>query len=257
MKRGLLSGRSDSAALWLFCGLSAVIHLVALGAWVVVTQASQPQIDLDKAVIKTKLVKLGKKRDERLMPRLVRKPPPKPAPKKPAPPKPTPKKPPPKPAQKPPPPKPQPQRSAKDILNAFKEDNGEPDPRPNLSDLIKKAVPDEEGHEEGSRFGEELSGKLKASYNDRLIAKIRSHHTAPNTLTDQERIQLKARVFLRIDADGQVHDVRITKSSGNAAFDNSALSAVKRSAPLPPPPLAVRAFYLRGVSVNLCPSSCS
>jgi TolA protein len=47
---------------------------------------------------------------------------------------------------------------------------------------------------------------------------------------------LVASVRFRIDPQGNLSDVRIEQASGNAAYDLSALRAVERASPLPPPP---------------------
>jgi colicin import membrane protein len=52
--------------------------------------------------------------------------------------------------------------------------------------------------------------------------------------------QLEAVVRFRIAADGQIFDVRITRSSGDSAYDESVLRAVRAINPLSPPPEAYR-----------------
>lgn len=52
--------------------------------------------------------------------------------------------------------------------------------------------------------------------------------------------QLEAVVRFRIAADGQIFDVRITRSSGDPAYDESVLRAVRAINPLSPPPEAYR-----------------
>ena len=49
-----------------------------------------------------------------------------------------------------------------------------------------------------------------------------------------------AYVTFRIDAAGQVSSVRLARSSGNAGVDQAALSLVRRSSPVPPPPPGVQ-----------------
>ena len=51
---------------------------------------------------------------------------------------------------------------------------------------------------------------------------------------------LEAIVHFRIGEDGHIFDVRITKSSGDAAYDESVVRAVRAVSPLPPPPQAYR-----------------
>lgn len=255
-----------------FVAVSLVLHLLALGVMVGVNTWGRPKLKLDDNVVKTRLVKLGKKRDDKLLPRLERKKDkPKPAKKAPAP-KPEAKPPAPKPEAKPAPskaeapktltePKPDPpepkpeekKRSARDILSDFADDEAPEKEKPKLTDLVKDIV---EGDEQGSAIGEEITGRLKATYNDKLLAAIKRALKVPNTVSDQERLRLKAVLFVAIGADGSLLSARITKASDNPAFDNAVLAAAKTSAPYAAPPIQVRDFYRAGVGMNVCPVSC-
>ena len=250
----------------IFAGVSVVLHLVVLGVAVGVGAGGHREIDLDKSVVKTRLVKLGKKRDEKLLPRIAKekpkpKPkeaaPPKPVPDKPAPPKAEPK-PAPKPEAKPEPEKPAEKKpSAQDLLQKFAEENAPEPERPSIDDLIADRIGEEEdeGHEDGSKIGEEISGRLKATYNDKLLARVKNALVAPATLSEQERLFLKAVLFVAIDADGSLLDARISKSSGNSGFDNAVLAAAKKTS-YGAPPIPVRDFYRAGVAMNVCPIRC-
>ena len=146
-------------------------------------------------------------------------------------------------------------RSARDILKDFADE--EPPaaaPRPKLTDLIKDTI--DEGDEKGSVIGEEISGRLKANYNDKLLAAIKRALAVPNTVGDAERLRLKAVLFVSVGSNGALLSARITKKSANTAFDNAVLAAAKTSAPFPAPPIAVRSFYRSGVQMNVCPVSC-
>ncbi|MCL2123798.1 MAG: cell envelope integrity protein TolA, partial [Desulfovibrionaceae bacterium] len=52
----------------------------------------------------------------------------------------------------------------------------------------------------------------------------------------QAKGSLSVTLYLKIDATGRVLDVRVEESSGNAVFDSSAVSAVRVTHMLPPPP---------------------
>ncbi|HXN84454.1 MAG TPA: cell envelope integrity protein TolA, partial [Candidatus Binataceae bacterium] len=54
---------------------------------------------------------------------------------------------------------------------------------------------------------------------------------------------LKAELEFSIGADGALNSVKITKGSGDSAFDDSVLRAIKRAAPFPPPPDKYRAQF--------------
>ncbi len=129
---------------------------------------------------------------------------------------------------------------------------------PNLQDLIDKRLGDQgpQGQSEGSELGAELSGRLRAGYNDKILASIRTNLSAPSTLSKNERIRLKTRIFIALDSNGMPKQTKVSKASGNSSFDNAVLQAVKKSTPFPKPPIRERGFYSKGVLVNVCPLRC-
>lgn len=64
-----------------------------------------------------------------------------------------------------------------------------------------------------------------------IEAKVQDRWTLPPNLPTG----LKTKLTITSNSNGLVKDVRISQSSGNSAFDNSALEAVKRASPLPLP----------------------
>lgn len=229
--------------------VSAILHAALVGVWAFFTFTRPPPIDLDQAIVKTHLVKLGKPRDEKLLPRMPTSAPP-PKAEKTAPPKPdepAPLKPAEAPTEK--------QPSAAEILSKFESENT----RPDINELIDQRIgePDDEGQLDGDRMGRELTGSLKASYVQRLIAYIASQQKISSTITDEERVRLKAVLNVQIDGDGNVVKAWVDPSSGNDVYDNDVLAAVKRASPLPAPPLQLRALFSSGVAFNLCPVSCN
>lgn len=92
---------------------------------------------------------------------------------------------------------------------------------------------------EGSRSnegggGSSLNPVLLDLYKDKVHRKIsRNWRIPPGVPTDGS---LVAGVFFRVDQSGRVFDVRINSSSGNTAFDEYCVSAIRKSAPLPAPP---------------------
>ncbi|MCP4501778.1 MAG: TonB C-terminal domain-containing protein [Deltaproteobacteria bacterium] len=255
----------DKNLLLFFVG-SVLVHLVALVVWGLVSSRAPSRPNLDDLVVKTTLVKLGKKRDKKMLPRVAK---PKAQKKRAETPKEPPKEPPKKevppvevaPEKAPPPAAEAPKveetkTSAADILNQFNDENEEPEPPVDLNVLIKDITDDDEGNPEGTKVGTEITGKLKADYNDKVKALVRAKLTAPSTLTDQDRIRLKTVLEIRIGSDGSLLSSSIAKASGNSLFDNASLRAAK-TANFPPPPLAVRAFYATGISFNVCPVRCN
>lgn len=233
--------RRADRLLLIFMGASLLGHTACVATVALLQGQRKPPVQLDDNVVKARLVKLGKKRDEKLLPRIDKARPAPPVEKK-APPKADPEpvpKAPAKPDEKAPP-----KKSASDILDRFREENDKPD----LDSLIKKAVgdPSDEGDESGSKLGSEITGRLKAEYTDELAAKIRSLYELPNTISDEERVRLVGYLYLRIGAEGQLLDAKVDKPSGNPAFDNAMVAAAKKAAPFPPPPIPLRDFYASG-----------
>jgi TonB family protein len=239
-RRARMRGR-----LALFCGMSLMLHAGAIGAYALWPAHKKPVVDLDEAVVKTKLVKLGKERDPRLLPRKEAAPPPdtasskaKPNTEQPAqnPQKDT--------TQKP---------SASDILNKLK------DQQRSVSDLIRDKIGEQtdEGKPDGDRDGNALDGEIQATYFARVALAVQRKLEVSATLTDEERVRLRCELALVVDDEGNLVSAKIQKSSGNATFDNDVLAAAKRSAPLPAPPPPVRKRAASGFAFNVCPSSCN
>lgn len=237
----------------IFCGVSFIVHIAFVIVWAVSSFQRAPAVDLDENVIKTRLVKLGKQRDEKLLPRLDASRPPPPVNQK-GPPQPEPPKD--KEPEKQPEPKPEePKRSAADILKDFAKE----EEKPSLDSLINDRIgePLDEGHEQGSELGTDITGRMKTDYNDLLQAKVKQAYVLPTTLTDEERVRLWTNLFVKVGDNGELLDVRLSPPSGNAAFDSAVLSAARKAAPFPPPPIQLRAFYRDGVGMKVCPLTCN
>jgi colicin import membrane protein/protein TonB len=73
---------------------------------------------------------------------------------------------------------------------------------------------------------------------------LRSSYDVPSTISEQERLYLKATVLLYVEPEGTVTRWRFLERSGNPAFD-AALERTLRATRLPPPPEAQRDFYRR------------
>ena len=241
------SHRASNRRLSALIVVSMLMHASGIAAYVFVDMHRPPVINLDNTV-RTHLVKLGKQRDEKLLPRLEASPPPMPAESKapiPVQAEPTKAEPAPAAVHK---------RSAADILEKFEQKN---EPR-DVNDLIKKRIgePTDQGHEQGDAAGTDLTGDLQKTYAARLIAHIRARMRLSDTLADEERVRLQATISVRIGSDGNVIDVRIADSSGSPVYDNDVIDAVKRSEPVPAPPIQLRAQFSSGVKISFCPSTC-
>jgi TonB family protein len=230
-----------------FCGVSLALHLFAFAAYAFWPQSNKPAIDLDDAIVKTRLVKLGKTRDEKLLPRLPTAPAPPAADKK-APPKPdaAEDKPSPDSSKKP--------MTAAELLEKMKQEE-----KRDVSDLIKQRVGEQtdEGKEDGDKDGVDLTGEIKATYFARVAAHIRKNMEVSSVITDEERVKLRAELAIKINDDGSVAEAKIQKTSGSNVFDNDVVTAAKRSSPLPAPPPQVQALVQKGIALQFCPVSCS
>lgn len=87
---------------------------------------------------------------------------------------------------------------------------------------------------EGSGSGSSVNPVLLQLYTDKVHQRIsRNWRIPPGVPTDGN---MQAMIFFKVDQSGRVFDVRVNESSGNPAFDEYCVSAVRKSAPLPPPP---------------------
>ncbi|HYO55117.1 TonB family protein [Archangium sp.] len=222
-----------------FLGVSLVGHaliLLAVGLYNAFFEG--PRVKLDQKPIRATLVRLGKPRDEKLLPRKEQPPPP--PPKKveapPSPPTPSPPEPAkvavPVPGVKPEPaPKPAPQQG---------ETKGE-DRRNRLfgafDKLSKPSKQEEEleGAEDGDPNGDSSTAEGER-YFGLLSSQVRRHYNVADTIPENERLYLKAQVAMRLNRTGEVIEARLAKTSGNGLFDSAVLAAVKKAAPFSPPP---------------------
>ena len=108
----------------------------------------------------------------------------------------------------------------------------------------------EEGQLDGMREGISTEALTGDAYASQVFALIRRNWNVPvGIVSDDELSRLTAQVKVSIGADGTLTDAAIGKSSGNAAFDDSCVSAVKATAQVPPPPEDKRALFARGVAL--------
>ncbi|WP_426754226.1 energy transducer TonB [Myxococcus sp. Y35] len=237
-----------------FVVVSVVGHVLVLVAAIAYARfSSGPKVDLDAKPIRATLVRLGKPRDSKLLPRKEQLPPP---PKKVEAPKPAPEAPPPPPTPakvavpvpgvqpEPSPSKPTPQKG---------EDTGE-DRRKRLfgafDKTAKAAEPEEaEGAEDGDPDGDSATAEGER-YFGLLQSQVRRHYSVADTIPESERLHLKAMVAVRLGRTGEVLDVNLTKASGNDLFDAAVITAVRKAAPFSPPPDHLR-DALQKSGVNL------
>jgi TolA protein len=87
------------------------------------------------------------------------------------------------------------------------------------------------GGEVGEGGGGAVRGIEFILYTQRLQRRVQE-----SWIVAEKRPGLVASVSFKIQADGEVQDVELMKSSGDVTFDQSVLRAVRKATPFPPPP---------------------
>ncbi len=221
--------------MWPAVIFSVVVHAF-LVAWAVVRRPPPP-MDLDQKPIIAKLVRLGEKRPEEWLPRKDAAPPPPappspsaapvaaPAPQKPA-----------APAAKAPPQPPAPSAAGKPGGTS-------------LASILSKVQKQVQDQRYGAPDGDPGGDSDSASEGDRYLALLRSAlvsaYVVPATISERERMYLKATVVLFLEPSGRLVDFRFETRSGNPAYD-AALERAIRGARFPPPPAELREQFRRG-----------
>jgi TonB family protein len=237
--------------------ISVALHLALFGGAVIAARyASGPRIDLGQKPIAAKLVRLGKPRDERLLPRKETAPPPPPAPNEA--PVPVPPSPPPStnaaPSAVPAPPAPKAASPATgkapdaknkldDVMKRFK--SGLPPGPATASDPVGQPDGDPEGDAEEAAEGERYLALIQRRIKDR--------YQVPATIPETERLHLNAVVRIYIERNGGIARSELVRSSGNGVYDSAVQAGVGRASPLPPPPEHLVAMLRDGVDLNFRP----
>lgn len=232
---------SGQKNLWLFIGISTLIHLALLGLWIALPSFSAHKL-FNSPPISAKLVKLGKERDKKLLPRKE-----KPVLKK----------------------KPEEHQIKKKVINQGKQPvkkivkKSEPKKKEPAKQTIEKSLSkaltalSNDGRREGSEFGEALDGDLADSYNNKIQAMIKEAYKIPAILKKGDLDKLSVSIVLKIDSSGKPLAVSVIKPSGNGVYDHSVLSGARSINSFGAPPLLLRRKYAsKGILVKLCPISC-
>ncbi|MBI5494994.1 MAG: TonB family protein [Deltaproteobacteria bacterium] len=229
-------------ALWL--SASVGLHVAVLVGYTLWDAAQVHVIDFPDEPIKAQLVKLGKPRDPKLLPRLQTAP-------KPAPAKDT--------------AVPVPNLNSKedkklddrmkDALQRIQEeserDKQREDALARIADRVGKAQPEEdEGQEDGHVEGTAPTATQVNAYLGLLASRVKARYQVPSVITPPECARLVAQVMVRMGPDGALLDTRIHKTSGNDLFDSAVISAVKQAAPLPRPPDNMMQMVKTGFGFN-------
>lgn len=257
---------------------SLLAHALVFGGALVYARYTPPRVVPEKPIV-AKLVRLGKPRDEKLLPRLPSAPPPPPPKAASAPAAPPPA------APQPPPKAPEPARTV-----ALPKDPPTPSASPKAPEsppakaTAPQKTPEQEALERQKRLAdalarlgpaptgattakaEELPGQEDgdpegtaddAAEGDRYLALIeqalRRNYTLPTTITQRERMFLNCKLLLKIARNGKIDDFRIEESSGNDQFDRAIEASVLRTGMLPPPPPSFLKDYGDGIVITFRP----
>lgn len=268
LRKSALAGRKQPYG-WAWIG-SIAFHGLLVGGVVAATLLGDRAPDLSQQPIQAKLVRLGKPRPDNWLPRKPTAPPvpqttqtaPVPTPgaqSAPLPPAPEAK---PQPETKP---DPVPAKAAPTPTGpstaAGAPKDAKVDQKSKLDDIMKRfqkgavAGPAEElpGQLDGDPDGDSEDGSEGERYYALLTKRFKENFLVPNTISDQERMYLKATVSVRIEANGSISSWKIVQGSGNAAFDSALEAAVKRSSPVPPPPANLASQLRSGISLIFKP----
>jgi TonB family protein len=242
----LLQDRPDPLAT--FVAVSVVGHVLAVGLWLVGGWLlAPPKVDL-QVPVQASLVRLGKKRDEKLLPRKeAEAPPPKPKVEEVA--LPTPAVP--DTAVKIPTKDAKPEKAEKK--------DGTKDAKKSLFDAFAKggkqdAPPEElEGEADGDPNGD-AARQEGERYFGMLKGVVKRNYDVSNTIDEAERRRLRAQVVLLIGPGGELIDATVSVASGNDTFDSAVLAAVRKTAPFTAPPEHLRDLLKKdGVAIVFTP----
>jgi colicin import membrane protein len=83
------------------------------------------------------------------------------------------------------------------------------------------------------------AGSLRAkTYADLLRAAVKRNLFLPKTF-EYDQAQLVTQLSVVINQKGELVEVKLSRSSGNGAYDQAAISAIQNSVPLPQPPAEI------------------
>jgi len=200
-------------------GHAAVIALALLFSWLFGSSLNP----LDQKPITASLVRLGKPRDEKLLPKKEEDPP-------------TVEKPAEKPVEiaalKP---------ADTAVPIPTKDMNVEPkkpkDAKKDLFAALNKTgkVEEVEGAADGDPNGDSAKQEGERYYG-LLSSVVKRNYDVSNSIAESERRRLHAVVTVRISPSGELLEVKLVTSSGNDLFDGAVVEAVKKAAPFTAPP---------------------
>jgi len=126
-------------------------------------------------------------------------------------------------------PKPREEKSLDDLLDQFREEQGEPTPAPPSATVTAEPAPVTASAGVGVPVGaEEMAWIRKAKIH------VRNAWVVPPPFRLQS---LQTEIVVKLDASGNVKGKpRIVRGSGNPWYDEGVVRSVEKASPLPPPP---------------------
>ena len=113
---------------------------------------------------------------------------------------------------------------------------------------LKEELLAQDSSKNSSLGGATSVGAIRAkNYADLLRAAVKRNLYLPKSF-EYDRAQLVTQLSVVINARGELVDVRLSKSSGNTAYDQAAIAALQNSVPLPQPPTE---FVGQAITFNL------
>lgn len=200
--------------------LTAGVHAALVVALLVAHSSSAAPPRPPRDVVVAKLVRLGKPRDPRLLPRKPSAPPPT-APATPLSPNVDPNA-----APTTPTPAPDPDAVAGDEFEKARL----------RAKAIGETYEEPEGSPEGSPAGTADTAAEGDPYATAIDAAIRAEWRVPDLVKPEQLAALACTVFVRIEADGTIVESAVLEPSRNRFFDGSVVEAIARVKKLPPPP---------------------
>jgi len=228
-----------------FVAISLAGHVAFVAVALLLSWAmAGPRINLEQTPIKATLVRLGKKRDEKLLPRKKnRRPKRRSSPNQSRSPKSSPRR----------------RQSSKypaktRRLKTQQRESGRAAQKSLFDALNKTARAGKaeplEGDENGDANGDSAKQEGERYYG--LVSSVvKRYYDVSDTIDEAERRTLHATVSVRIGPAGELLDVHLSKPSPNETFNSAVIGAVKKAAPFGPPPATLRdSLKKQGVALS-------
>lgn len=222
--------------LWIIYSVAAHLAVVAFGLLLFFERVETTD---QSHVMEVRIVQKGKKRDEKLLPRLVEEQPEvkieepvhetKPAP---------------------------PEEIQKHQIKP--QEKKPPPPRPNVNvlDTLKRHLKPEEkeGNPDALEGGNSVIGELTDQYIAIVSAKIKANFRLINMMTDREKRTLKVLVKIYIDENGHPIDAKVVRKSRSGDYDEAVIDRIDEISTFGAPPLPLRKQLKReGLVFAMCP----